>query len=164
MVRRFENVVSYQDLRVVSQTAERTVTQRTTAQEAISSLMGLIMATSGCPHTTYFKPMARFHLPLATGEETMYRASSMYLLAQYFIQKEGGRPDLALDGLREIYANVQQLNSAMADRIRAAIHQDAAVNALVILDFFALRFSIEIEDQLAAIKPLFSSYFHGEKP
>ena len=45
----------------------------------------------------------------------------------------------------------------MADRIRSAIGQDAAVNALVILDFFALRFSFE--DQLNYLRPLFDSYF-----
>ena len=47
----------------------------------------------------------------------------------------------------------------MADRIRSAIGQDAAVNVLVILDFFALRFSFEVEYQLNYLRPLFDSYF-----
>jgi hypothetical protein len=33
------------------------------------------------------KPMARFHLPLASEEETIYRATTMYLLAQYFLRE-----------------------------------------------------------------------------
>ena len=81
----------------------------------------------------------------------------MYLLAQYFVHHAGGKPDFDLDGLRKVYENLQTLNSAMADRLREAIRQDAAVNALVILDFFALRFSIEIEDNLQEIRHLFFS-------
>ncbi len=38
----------------------------------------------------------------------------------------------------------------------------AAVNVLVILDFFALRFSFEVEDQLNFMRPLFDSYFSEE--
>ena len=159
VVTRFEDILSYEALRVEAETQDRQVSKETTAQHGVSSLMGLIMATSGCPHTAFFKPMARFHLPLATGDETIYRASAMYLLAQYFLQKDGREADLELKGLAKIYGNVQKLNSAMANRIRAAISQDAAVNAIVILDFFALNFSYVIEDQLEDIRYLFAPYF-----
>ena len=37
------------------------------------------MALSGCPVLEQLKPMARFHLPFASVEETIYRAASMYL-------------------------------------------------------------------------------------
>ncbi len=158
LVSRFENVLSYEELRIVAVTEERTVAKETTAQHGVSSLMGLIMATSGCPHTAFFKPMARFHLPLATGEETLYRASAMYLLAQFFLRRAGQPAELELDGLTALYENLQTLNSAMANRIRAAISQDAAVNAIVILDYFALNFSYVVEDQLDEIRYLFAPY------
>jgi hypothetical protein len=45
------------------------------------------VATSGCRYTAYFKPMARFHLPFANEEETAYRAISMYLLSQRFLNE-----------------------------------------------------------------------------
>jgi len=162
LVTKFEDIVSHEMLRVEAETPARTVVKEASAQEGVSSLMGLIMATSGCPRTALFKPMARFHLPMANGAETMYRASSMYLLSQYFVYESGGEPDMKLEGLKLFYEELQKLNSAMADRIRAAISQDAAVNALVILVFFALRFSFEVEDQLAAMRPLFDSYFSQE--
>ena len=66
-------------------------------------------------------------------------------------------------GLRKFYEELQKLNSAMADRIRAAISQYAAVNALVILDFFALRFSFEVEDQLNVMRPQFSIHISVKK-
>ena len=85
----FEKLLSYDEIYVEVVTKERSMAQDTTAQRAISALMGLVMATSGCPHTSFFKPMARFHLPFASEKETLYRATSMYLLAQYFLEKEG---------------------------------------------------------------------------
>lgn len=83
------NLLSYETIHVDIITNERNVSKETSAQKGVSSLMGLIMATSGCPHTNFLKPMARFHLPLASIEETMCRAVSMYLLAQYFRRKQG---------------------------------------------------------------------------
>jgi hypothetical protein len=44
-------------------TADRSTYREESAQKGIVSLMGLIMATSGCTQTSFFKPMARFHLP-----------------------------------------------------------------------------------------------------
>ncbi|MBL0028409.1 MAG: hypothetical protein IPO95_04770 [Rhodanobacteraceae bacterium] len=75
---------SYEQIRLTVVTPERRVQAETTVQRGLSSLLGLITATSACPHTGFFRPMARFHLPLANEEETVYRAISTYLLAQYF--------------------------------------------------------------------------------
>ena len=56
---------SFEQVELTVITGERTTTARTSAQRAISSLMGLLIATSGCPQTAFLRPMARFHLPLA---------------------------------------------------------------------------------------------------
>lgn len=138
--------------------SRRTVSASTTAQRAISSLLGLIMATSACPHTAHFRPMARFHLPLASMEETVYRATSMYLLAQYFAGRGGKHTDLDLSGLAEICANLEVVNRAMAQRLRGASEEDATVNAVVILDVLAKTLPFAILDELAGMRPLFSSY------
>lgn len=151
-------LVSYEKVRLDITTPERTVSKDTTAQTGISSLLGLIVATSGCPHTGFFKPMARFHLPFASEEETIYRASSMYLLAQYFIRKQGGEADLDMEGLVTIYRNLQIVNTALAARLRAASQQDAAVNAVVLLDSFAKILPYTIADSLDEIRHLFQSF------
>lgn len=149
---------SHEQVQVQVSEPRRTISSTTTAQRAVSSLLGLIMATSSCPHTMCFRPMARFHLPLSTKEETVYRATSMYLLAQYFAYRDGKQPDLDLNGLAEIYANLQIVNRAMAERLRSASEQDAAVNAVVILDVLAKTLPYAIQDKLAGVRPLFSSY------
>lgn len=151
-------LVSYEKVRLDVTTPERTVSKDTTAQAGISSLLGLIVATSGCPHTGFFKPMARFHLPFASEAETIYRASSMYLLAQYFIRKQGGEADLDMEGLVKIYRNLQIVNTALAARLRAASQQDAAVNAVVLLDSFAKIVPYTIADSLDEIRHLFMPF------
>lgn len=72
-------------------------------QRGLSSLLGLILATRDCTYTRYFRPMARFHLPLASEEETIYRAASMYLLAQYLRANDGKQVDINLTRSAEIY-------------------------------------------------------------
>lgn len=158
IVHGFDQVTSYEEAEVIIETPERNISKHTTAQAGASALLGLVMATSGCPHTSHFKPMAAYHLPLASAQETIYRAVSMYLLAQYYVKQSGGEPDLDLNGLREIYENIEVLNVHMAQRVRAAIQKDAAVNAIVILDFFAKNVTAILEDKLQDLTPLFKVY------
>lgn len=151
-------VLSHDEVEVTVITAERAIQSRTTAQRGISAVMGLISATSGCPHTRFLKPMARYHLPFATEEETLYRAASMYLLAQYFRRLHGRDADLDLAGLAEFYHNLQAVNQAMMQRIRSASEKDAAANALVLLDLFAKAMPYSIEDSLEEVRYLFGAY------
>ncbi len=149
---------SYDSVRVEVVTPQRVVSKDTSVQAGVSSLVGLTMATSGCPHTAFFRPMARFHLPFPSTIDTIYRATSMYLLAQYFRRKEGGEPDLDLNGLADIYRNLQIINTAMAARLRAATEKDAAVNAVIILDVFAQTLPLSISDSLEEIRHLFTAF------
>ena len=158
IVDRFEDLISYDKIRVDVITEERRISQRTTAQNGISSMMGLVIATSGCPHAAFFRPMARFHLPLASKEETIFRATSMYLLAQYFLKKAGQAADFDLAGLIKIYDNMQIINNAIVERLRAATTTDSSVNALVILDNYAKSLPFAIEKSLEDIRYLFSPF------
>jgi len=162
VVMRLERLMSYDKIQLRVTTQERSVIQDTTAQRGISSLMGLIMATSGCPHLAVFRPMARFHLPLANEEETIYRATSMYLLAQYFVKKQGGTPDLDLEGLTTVYENVEEVNACLARRLRAASSTDSAVNAVVLLDMHAKNVPWMIEESLEKVRCLFAAYLAAQ--
>ncbi len=118
-------------------------------------MMGLVIATCGCPHASFFKAMGRFHLPLASNEETIFRATSMYLLAQYFLKMEGRRADLELEGLTNIYHNMQIVNVAIANRLRSTSMSDTLINAIVILDNFAKNLPYAIEKSLKDLRHLF---------
>jgi len=139
-------------------TAERTVMGDTTVQRVLSSILGLIIATSPCPHTEYLKPMARFHLPLASDDETIYRTTSMYLLAQYFLFKDGKDYSLELDKLTQIYKELQIINRALARRLKAAISEDAAVNGIILLDLLSQSVTWSIEEGLEGLRYLFKRY------
>jgi hypothetical protein len=150
-----QNVLSFDEVKMEVTTPERMVTKNTTAQRAVSSLMGLVMATSGCPHMTFLKPMARYHLPFATREETIFRVVSTYLLEQYFRHKQALSIDMELENLKKIYSEIQIINKAMTSRLRTVSVQDSAINAVVQLDIFAKMLPYSIEDSLEEIRYLF---------
>ena len=158
IIDRFEKIFSFDELNLEVITNQRRVTQHTTAQHALGSLIGLLFATSGCPHTDYFKPMARFHLPLASMKDTMFRVTSMYLMAQYFRQKEGLESDFEFAGLKDILDNMHLLNIMIAERIRNATETDSSLNAVIHLDTFLGMMPIVSQEQLAELRPLFVSY------
>ncbi|MBW2441420.1 MAG: hypothetical protein JRH12_13160 [Deltaproteobacteria bacterium] len=163
IVQRLDGLNSYDEITVEVVTKQRWIAQRTTAQLAISSMMGLVIAACGCPHTAFFKPMAWFHLPLASKEETVFRATSFYMLAQYYCQKEGRAADFEFEGLAKIYQNMQTVNCAIARRLRVATANDSSVNAIVILDSFAQIVPFAIEESLEELRYLFSPSFSGRQ-
>ncbi len=158
----FDRLMSYDRISLEVITERRIISRETSVQDALSSIMGLVIPTSGCPHTAYFRPMARYHLPLADTNETIYRATSMYLLSQYYRHKNGKSVDLEFNGLKEIYRNMQILNAAIADRLRAASKSDSSVNALILLDMFALALPYAIEESLEEMRHLFLPFLTGE--
>jgi len=157
VIERWADVVSYDTVEVRVQTAERTVAATISAQQALASLVGLLLATSGCPRTAVFRPMAKFHLPFATEAETAYRAAAMYLLAQYFRARSGQTPDLALAGLGRLYQSLHDVNRGLARRLRAAARQDAVVNAVVLLDIYTSLLPEALDDLLAEMRPAFAA-------
>jgi hypothetical protein len=154
----FHDLLSYSDVEVLVVTQHRTVFRRTTVQKALSSLIGLYMATSGCPVLGRLKPMARFHLPFATREETIFRAVGAYLTAQYFLQKQGIPFDRELTGLREMYQQIHQVNVDMTNRLRHVAAGDASLNAVVLLDLFAQELPFSINENLADLQHLFAPF------
>jgi hypothetical protein len=125
------------------------------AQGALSSLLGVYMVTSGCPVLGTLRPMVRFHLPFASELETITRATSMYLLGQYLVAKDGGTPDWSLTTLSENYEATAKVNRAFASRLRAAATKDANVNALIRLDSVARAVPDLIESELDELRFLF---------
>lgn len=162
LVERLGDVVSIDNMEVTVKLDDRTITRSATAQEGISALMGIITATSGCPHTVFFKPMARFHLPFANTEETLYRAASMYMLGQFYRWQAGKSVDMELEGLLKFYSQVATVNKGIADRLRAERREDGTVNAIVLLDMFVKSMPLQIKETLEELAPLFQPYIDEE--
>jgi hypothetical protein len=159
IVNRFDGILSYEEVLVGVDTRERQVLQKTSAQRAVGSLMGLVISTSGCPRTAFLRPMARFHLPLASREETVFRATGAYLLAQFFRATEGKGGALELEGLQKLYRELQIVNAAIVRRLRSATGTDSSVNAMVVLDIYAKTLDMVIYESLDRLRSLFDPYF-----
>ena len=157
IVEKFKNFTSHDKVSVACVVEERTYTKNTTVQMGVSPLLGIIMATSGCPIMAQLKPMVRFHLPFASLEETIFRMVSMYLVAQYLRRQAGKTAEWSLDGLAKIYAKVGEVNRDFAERMVGAAQNDVNVNALVNLDAFAKMVPLAADKLLRRITPYFSS-------
>jgi len=152
-------LISYDQIGVEVVTAERTVSARVTAEQGLSSLMGLVSAVSGCPHTAFFRPMARFHLPFATPEETQFRSTGSYLLTEYLRQRQGGAASYDLAGLQASYDRVTEVNRSVAERLRAAARTDSALNAIVQLDYYAQGLSFSLEGSLDRLTQMLAPFW-----
>ena len=141
----FSRFVSFEEAEIVIETENRSFSKITSLQVGISSLIGLCMATSGCPVLGKLKPMARFHLPFASAEETVYRAMSTYLLGQYFRKLNGKTPDWELENLEKIYHEIHTVNKSFSNRLKKIRIHDASINAIHILDIFANFVLFEID-------------------
>ncbi|MEQ1775369.1 MAG: hypothetical protein ABL891_16460 [Burkholderiales bacterium] len=150
LVERFSALASIgiADVRVVR--SEYEVSKRTDTQTALSAMMGLILATSGCPILSRMRPLAHTHLPFAGETETIYRIVAMHLLA-CFLDKAAAD----LKGLEALFTDIDKLNLAFAQRIKRAIEGDASINALVLLHSRNMMASLLIEENLEKIRAWF---------
>jgi hypothetical protein len=149
LARAFSETESVGRARVRVETPERTFEKEVPIATGISSLLGLQMATSGCPILGRLRPMVPFHLPFATSKETVFRAIATYLVAQQAHWQTEEPADWSLDGLRALYGAIALVNRAFAGRLRSALSKDASLNALVRLDVFTMTVPMALEAGLA---------------
>lgn len=159
LVEAFREGVSYEVADIHVRFMDRQYSKRTPLQYGVSSLMGLHMVTSGCPILDKLRPMVHTHLPFASVRETLYRILSMYLLAQYFIQDEGGTPDWSLENLPQMFEQISLVNKTFCRRLAEVTRtSDAVNNALVNLDCFALLTTLPVGSHITEIKEMFQAW------
>lgn len=148
--------VSHQPLEVEVIAPERTYFKKTNAQEGLSSLFGLVMATSGNPAFDHLRGLARFHLPFASLEETMFRSASAYIMREFI--RDGDMPDKQAiqDGLRAKYDVIAEVNRCAIYRLRQGIvpQFDAQQNAIIILDSLGAMVSLSLENRLKMLSEI----------
>ena len=153
--------ISYQEVYVEVITPNRNFNKFTTWQEGMSSMVGLIMSTCGCPHVDYFKPMAKYHLPFADTEETLVRSIQMFLLARFLEDESVNVTEISLDALGEIYHQIHHVNIGVARRLQSVVEQDSTVNAVVLLDMFSGQFRFNLDEALLKLENLYQPFLKG---
>ncbi|MDX2109430.1 MAG: hypothetical protein SFY80_04235 [Verrucomicrobiota bacterium] len=153
----FADIASSDEATVTVRGPEREYKRTCPVQRGLNSMLGLVMATSGCPILGRLRHMANFHLPFSTQEETLFRTVGSYLIRQYFVFRAGGEPDLLLTGLDAQYRELGEVNTSFAERIRHAAPNDASANAVVL--FWSLSFLVNssLDEQMSEEKGLFAS-------
>lgn len=152
VVTTFKNYLSTDQVRVEVQTRERSYSKEVSLQSGLFSLFGLVMATSGCPHLGFLRPIARHHLPFASVDESVSRVVSSYLLGEFFVGREGGNPDWELKKLAAMFDAVTLVNQGIIKRIRGlAAGGDANVNSVFILESLAQLLQVELETNMSRL-------------
>lgn len=152
VVNEFQAEDAYQKVDVIVTDDRRTYSKSTTLEEALRSLLGLKMATSGCPVLSELKSMAVHHLPFASNDEFIMRSVSHYLLQQYLAKRNHQEPDWDLKGLVERNQRLQLVNQALWQRIHSVCKGDSNLKAL--LNFFSMASSVSfsLESQLRKLE------------
>ncbi len=166
VIESFRDCLSIEEADITIRSKLREYHKHCTVQDGISSLMGIYMVTSGCPIMDKLRPMVFTHLPFATLEETLYRAISMYLLAQYFRDQEGQAADWRLEHFARLYKDIATVNQSFTRRLLSINPRDASLNALVELDCFATAAAFSaVEDNLKEYESLFQAWLgNGKSP
>lgn len=158
IVTEFGGRSSCDEVEVTVTTEQRVCSKNTHLWEGLSSLIGIIMACSGCPGLDPLRPLVRFHLPFASVEETAFRTLSLALLGSLLRKRNGRADDDPLEAVSGLYASVAGINQSFANRLRAAAERDAHVNALINLDVYAQLVPLTMEEFLDAITPSFGAW------
>lgn len=119
-------------------------------------MLGLQLATSGCPVLEKLRSMANFHMPFCSFGEMLHRTVSAYLTQQFFVYKEGGEADWDLNGLKSYYQELEILNRAFSERIQVLEESDAASNAIIMFFAASIIVADAIEDGLMEYKDYFT--------
>lgn len=152
----FDSRFSYEKAVVEVETPLRVVLSKSRFQAGMASLLGLVCATSGCPATQFLRPLARFHMPFASEQETLFRIVSAHLLgirARNVVQGGADRP--GFDEMREKYATLRAVIGSLTDRLRPVVKRYASLNAAILLDSFAEIAPADAEDGVADWRVIF---------
>lgn len=154
----FKNSESVEHVKLTVTTERRTYTQQCDLQSGLNSMLGLQMATSGCPIVGKLRAMATFHMPFSSFGETLYRTVSAYLVKQFYVHKSGGTADWDLKELHAFYETLEGLNKSFSARIHEIDQNDAISNAIIIFFAASIVVAFSIEDGLDE----YEDYFTGE--
>jgi hypothetical protein len=151
----FRETLSTETTSIAVLTRERNYWKETSMQDGMHGIFGLIMATSGCPHMDFLKPMARFHLPFSNYDDTVTRTIAMFVLGQIVNSQNPGRMMLDFSELEANYLQVNEVNNSFIKRIRfARSGGDVGANAIVILDSFVKLIELEFTTDFSLLKEI----------
>ena len=162
VIEAFTDVISHEEADVEVITESRKYSARVNVTHAVGSLIGIFMATSGCPIMDRLKPMVLTHLPFPTTDESIYRSISMYLMAQYFRFKNGRSADWNMEKFGDFFEDINLVNQSFVKRLTSFVEKDVSLNAVVLLNCFATAAKRVIaRERFEEVEQMFEAYLDG---
>ena len=152
--------LAIQEADVTVKTSERDFVKHTSVAEGLSSMISLVMVSSGCPVLSKLRPLVRNHLPFEAPEEQIYRALGMYLLHQKFSPKSKDNPDWTLNNFPKFFEEINIVNESFCSRLREITIEEDSLNILTNLDCFTKYIDFKIsEDNIRDLQKLFEKSY-----
>jgi hypothetical protein len=85
----------------------------------------------------------------------------MYFMAQHFRARAGEEAEEGLQGLVQIYTDLNLVNQGVAARLQDAAGLDSSRSAVALLDIFAQLIPFTFDQALESLEPLFAAYLAG---
>ena len=148
VISQFQDGVSCEATHVTVITSERTYSKSTDLQRGLNSIFGLIMASSSCPHFEWLKPLARFHLPFASFEETLFRSISSCTLSELIAHKSVRDIEDIFKLVKHRYEQLAIINAALVKRIGGVGKGEADKNAIVTFHSYCQMFDLSLSGEL----------------
>ena len=157
VIEAFRDQKAFQKMTIRVHSEQRTYEKYTHLEEGLRSLLGLVMASSACPHLAELRPMARHHMPFSNSSEFIMRSVSLYLLEQYFNRRDGEDADWDLQGLVSRNEELKLVNHSLWQRIHDICQGDSNLKAL--LNFFSMASNVSstLETQLNQVREHFEA-------
>lgn len=158
IVEQFKGISSFDTVKVEVNSPQRSYSRVCDVQTGLRSLMGLVLSTSRCPWFSQLRGLAESHLPFATLEETLCRVVGNYLIREHFVTEDGWHPEVDLEGLKQLYQGMWQVNQTFKKRIALACTKDASINAMDALSMISQALSFSLQDDLAHLRSYLSEF------
>ncbi len=157
---RFALLLSPGEVMIRVKTPWRLISIQTSTRDGLASLMELLIVVSGCPHMSFLKPLARFHLPFGGNAESAWHAVSAYLMLQYFRAWDGGGR-IDLEGLARHQVDMQAVHQGIAQRLGSLRCAAAKIDCAALSGIFTERMPLAVDAFIEEIRHLFGPYLHG---
>ncbi|MGQ3684256.1 MAG: DUF6901 family protein [Candidatus Loosdrechtia sp.] len=157
---KFQKIRSIERADIWVHTKERAYFKNCNVQDGLTSLLGLVLASSACPVFSRLKPLTYFHLPFATLVETIHHLIGTYLIKQHMIHSGGTcSPDWELTGIKNLYKELEITNIHFMNRIRNVSVFDANLNAIQVFVAIAGLVEMDVNEILTELVPLLDKGF-----
>jgi len=126
-----------------------TVQTEISAQQVLSSLIGIVIAASyQCIHTRFLWPMVKYHRPFAQQDESVYRSLANIALIYQLTEKEESFEQFILHH----YEQLKILNRGLVNRLRDDKGaNEVLINGLINLDTFVQEVLFNVRHEFSEL-------------